>query len=80
MILIEPTSMTKEAYTQWLSKPSSASAVKRVTAAVKARKDTWESRDAAHAWFKARLPWKRWDARTLALFVVCIHRKFIYAQ
>ncbi|KAJ7185421.1 alpha/beta-hydrolase [Mycena filopes] len=62
MILVEPTMMTREACTGWLSQPTSAAAMKR-------RKDTWESREAAHAWFRARLPWKRWDARCLASFV-----------
>lgn len=70
MILVEPTIMTAEAYALWLAQPGSASAIKRVPAAVNARTDIWESRAAAHKWLRARHPWKRWDARSLATFVV----------
>ncbi|KAJ7481535.1 hypothetical protein FB451DRAFT_1170737 [Mycena latifolia] len=38
---------------------------KRILAAVKKRTNIWSSREIARAWFQQRLPWRRWDARTL---------------
>ncbi|KAJ7509016.1 hypothetical protein B0H11DRAFT_2270556 [Mycena galericulata] len=66
MILVEPTMMTKEIFAQG----SELSEMTRVIDAVKKRRDIWESREAARAWFTQRLPWKRWDARVLDAFVV----------
>ncbi|KAJ7509012.1 hypothetical protein B0H11DRAFT_1847506 [Mycena galericulata] len=65
MILVEPTMMTKEIFAQG----SELSEMTRVIDAVKKRRDIWESREAARAWFTQRLPWKRWDARVLDAFV-----------
>ncbi|KAJ7463440.1 alpha/beta-hydrolase [Mycena galericulata] len=65
MILIEPTMMTKEIFAQG----SELSEVTRVIDAVKKRRDTWESREVARAWFAKRLPWKRWDTRVLDAFI-----------
>ncbi|KAF9557223.1 hypothetical protein CPC08DRAFT_764688 [Agrocybe pediades] len=32
------------------------------------RRSVWESKDAAHSWLKARIPWKLWDPRVLNLY------------
>ncbi|KAJ7127308.1 alpha/beta-hydrolase, partial [Mycena crocata] len=66
MILIEPTTMTKELLEDALKKPLE---MNRVTDAVRKRRDIWESRESAGAWLKVRFPWKRWDARSLDRFV-----------
>ncbi|KAJ7621153.1 alpha/beta-hydrolase [Roridomyces roridus] len=66
MILVEPTMMTKEILDKTFKTPSELS---RVIDAVKQRKDIWQSREVARAWFAKRLPWKRWDPRVLDIFI-----------
>jgi len=66
MILVEPTMMTKESSAQAFKQLSE---VMRVIESVKKRRDIWESREIARAWFEKRLPWKRWDSRILDAFI-----------
>ena len=44
--------------------------VQMMEESAKTRKDVWPSREAAHEWFKKRYPWKKWDPRSLELFIV----------
>ncbi|KAJ7759148.1 alpha/beta-hydrolase [Mycena metata] len=66
MILVEPTFMTKELLAEAFKRPTE---IVRVMNAVKNRRDIWESKEAARAWFAKRLPWNRWDTRILDSFI-----------
>lgn len=61
--------MTREEHKRFVEKDS---ARKRAMEMALVRKDIWPSRAEAHEWFARRAPWKRWDARALQLYVVCL--------
>ncbi|KAJ7481879.1 alpha/beta-hydrolase [Mycena latifolia] len=70
MILIEPPMMTKEVFVQAFQEPSQLKALMDL---VKNKKHVWASRADACAWFRKRLPRKRWDDRVLDLFTVFLN-------
>ncbi|TFK83326.1 alpha/beta-hydrolase [Polyporus arcularius HHB13444] len=65
-ILVEPTMMTREIYRRALEQDT---VLLRAIEVARGRKDIWPSRAAAREWFPKRLPWRRWDARVLDLYV-----------
>lgn len=68
IILVEPALITRAAFDQHREERIAALAFLRK--AINARRDIWNSRDDAMQFFRNRVPWKLWDSRILALFVV----------
>ncbi len=66
-ILVEPTMMTRGIYQRALEQDT---VLLRAIEVARGRKDIWPSRAAAREWFSKRLPWRRWDARVIDLYVV----------
>ncbi|KAJ7121111.1 hypothetical protein C8R44DRAFT_831759 [Mycena epipterygia] len=64
MVPAEPPMMSKAVFAQAFKKPSQLKAVMDL---VKKKQHIWPSRPAARAWFRKRLPWKRWDDRPRSL-------------
>jgi hypothetical protein len=68
MIQIEPAMISREVYTGNLAWMEKALAV--IKKNILKRRETWANRDEALAWLSSRPPWRSWDRRVLALFVV----------
>ncbi|KAI0766213.1 alpha/beta-hydrolase [Trametes elegans] len=66
LVLVEPTMMTPEILQRAFAQDT---VLLRAVDIARTRKDTWPSRPAAREWLARRLPWRRWDARVLDLFV-----------
>lgn len=67
MILVEPGIVDRQTFA------ANEHDRKRLAALVKvvlSRRDEWDSREAASAWFLKRAPWKNWDPRVVRLYVV----------
>ena len=67
-MLIEPALITREVFNANLEEREGA--LKMMNVAVSKRKDTWDSREEARAFFNKRFPWKMWDDRVRDLYVV----------
>ncbi|KAJ7463512.1 hypothetical protein B0H11DRAFT_2053173 [Mycena galericulata] len=63
MILVEPSMVAAEL------DPYTEGGIGPLTAAIRVRRDTWASREAAHGWMKARFPWNVWDPRVLRVHI-----------
>ncbi|KAJ6498272.1 Alpha/beta hydrolase fold-1 [Mycena vulgaris] len=59
MILVEPSMVAAEL------DPYKEGGIEALTAAIRVRRDTWTSREAAHQWMQSRYPWNIWDPRVL---------------
>jgi hypothetical protein len=68
LILVEPTMISREVF--YANKEQRMAALNMAIGATSARRDTWDSREAAFDWFTKRLPWKFWDPRVTRLFSV----------
>ncbi|KAI0648725.1 alpha/beta-hydrolase [Trametes meyenii] len=66
LIMVEPPMMTPETMR---AAEENGELLLRAADIARARKDIWPSRAAAKAWFAKRLPWNKWDARILDLFM-----------
>lgn len=66
-LLVEPTMATPELFYRTM-----ADTTPSIEAATMMRRDRWRSRAEAAAWLQRRGPHKRWDARVLELFIVCM--------
>ena len=76
LVLVEPTMITKELFSATIDDRLNVMNVSvNVTSA---RRDTWDSREAAFDWFKKRLPWKVWDPRVIRLLSVCLLSWFLF--
>ncbi|OSD07221.1 hypothetical protein PYCCODRAFT_1463520 [Trametes coccinea BRFM310] len=64
MIIMEPSIVARESAIQDLHDH-----LKGLRAMVERRRHTWKSREAARRHFQGRPPWRKWDPRTLQLFV-----------
>ncbi|KAL1937276.1 hypothetical protein VTO73DRAFT_13885 [Trametes versicolor] len=67
LILVEPGMMTRDMLNK--VRFDKASPLTRAVDAVRMRKEVWPSRPAAREWLAKRLPYRRWDARVLDLYV-----------
>ncbi|KAK6981123.1 CN hydrolase domain-containing protein [Favolaschia claudopus] len=63
MILVEPAMVAAEL------DPYTEGGIMPLTAAIRVRRDTWVSREAAHEWMASRFPWNIWDPRVLQVHV-----------
>ena len=68
LILVEPPLITRTAWDEHLEQQEFA--LKTISAMIKKRRDTWDSRADARRYFEARIPWSNWSTRVLDLFVV----------
>ncbi|KAJ7628804.1 alpha/beta-hydrolase [Roridomyces roridus] len=59
MILVEPSIVAAEL------DPYTEGGIGPLTSAIRIRRDTWDSREAAHKWMQTRFPWNMWDPRVL---------------
>ncbi|KAJ7784935.1 alpha/beta-hydrolase [Mycena maculata] len=59
MILVEPSMVAAEL------DPYTEGGIGPLTSAIRVRRDTWASREAAHKWMGSRFPWNIWDPRVL---------------
>lgn len=71
IILIEPALITREVYNANLAEREGA--LKEMNKAISKRRDTWNSKEEARAYFEERFPWMMWDLRVRDLFVVRMH-------
>ncbi|TCD62135.1 hypothetical protein EIP91_007310 [Steccherinum ochraceum] len=71
MILLEPPMMTRPLLKKMLkgAAKGEANAMQIAMTAVKTRRDTWPSREAASQWLSKRFPWSTWDERARKRFV-----------
>ncbi|KAH9923362.1 alpha/beta-hydrolase [Fomitopsis serialis] len=65
VVFMEPSLVTRDAFNK--HGVNRKAALEMMYKAMEARKDTWNSREEALAYFKERLPWKMWDPRILEL-------------
>lgn len=65
---MEPSLVTRELFAR--HGQNRQAALDLMYKAMEARRDTWDSREEALAYFKKRLPWKIWDPRILDLLMV----------
>ena len=68
LILIEPALITQAAWDAHAEER--VLALKMMSKAVMKRRDAWDGRAEARAYFKERLPWAMWNARSFDLFLV----------
>ncbi|KAI8989198.1 hypothetical protein BD414DRAFT_486367 [Trametes punicea] len=66
LIMVEPPMMTPDRLREEIKKGAT---FLRAIDVARVRKDIWPSRATAKEWFAKRLPWKRWDPRSLDLFI-----------
>lgn len=71
IILIEPALITREVYNANLAEREGA--LKAMNKAISKRRDTWNTKEEARAYFEERFPWMMWDLRVRDLFVVRRH-------
>ncbi|KAJ7212532.1 Alpha/Beta hydrolase protein [Mycena pura] len=62
MILVEPSMVAAEL------DPYKEGGIEVLTSAIRVRRDTWTSREAAHEWMHSRYPWNIWDPRVLRVY------------
>ncbi|EIW57941.1 alpha/beta-hydrolase [Trametes versicolor FP-101664 SS1] len=67
IILIEPALITREVYNANLEEREGA--LKAMNKAISKRRDTWNTKEEARAYFEERFPWMMWDLRVRDLFV-----------
>ncbi|KAI0363610.1 alpha/beta-hydrolase [Pilatotrama ljubarskyi] len=67
IILIEPALITREVYNANLAEREGA--LKMMNKAISKRRDLWNTREEAKAYFEERFPWMNWDPRVRDLFV-----------
>jgi len=65
VVLMEPSLVTRDAFEKHGA--TRKAALEMMYKAMEARRDTWNSREDALAFFKKRLPWKMWDPQILEL-------------
>jgi hypothetical protein len=68
MIQVEPAMISRAVYTGNLAWMEKALAV--IKKNILKRRETWANRVEALVWLSSRPPWRTWDRRVLALFVV----------
>ncbi|KAI0365459.1 alpha/beta-hydrolase [Pilatotrama ljubarskyi] len=66
LVLVEPGMPSRELLKKMVDENAP---LLRAVQFAKTRKNTWPSRQAAREWLAKRLPWRRWDARILDLFI-----------
>ncbi|KAI8974038.1 alpha/beta-hydrolase [Trametes punicea] len=66
LIMVEPPMMTPERLQEAIKE---GVVLLRAIDIARVRKDVWPSRAVAKEWFAKRLPWNRWDPRTLDLYI-----------
>ena len=70
IVLVEPSLITQESWKEHLEDRQSA--LQFLTKATMKRRDAWNSREEAKAYFRQRLPWNTWDSRILNIYVVSV--------
>jgi hypothetical protein len=68
MIHIEPSMISREAFAANADYMKKAMSV--LHRSITKRRERWPSREDAKLWMSKRAPWRDWDPRVLALFVV----------
>ncbi|KAI0763290.1 alpha/beta-hydrolase [Trametes elegans] len=67
IVLVEPALITRAVYNANL--PEREGALKAMNKAISKRRDTWNTRADAQAYFEERFPWMVWDPRVRELFI-----------
>lgn len=67
MVLVEPVIVDEESFAAHASDRAQFSRLAKV---IGSRRNEWESREAAHAWFLKRAPWNTWDPRVVQILTV----------
>lgn len=72
IIIAEPAMVDRETFYEYAKEGKER--LERMIHAISARRNGWDSHEAAFEWLMKRNPWKAWDPRTVRIYAVCPSR------